>query len=219
LAGQDGVPGAVIPKGLPPRAALGWLFTPLVLMLLDATSQQPQLKEELTELPDFLRASIKALEGPDSPALDLANKFYNRFPVIYASERFRPVAFRWCAQMNENSKSVAHCASLPEMNHNEVSGLVNPPELVEEMWIVFLRFHEDHPRVSARADITAEILADSVMGITQLEAQGQNTLQRLFWTLVFGDMVSYYLALAYKQDPFAIPRIDVLKSRLRDVPW
>ncbi|MGB9589974.1 MAG: SIS domain-containing protein, partial [Candidatus Hydrothermia bacterium] len=146
--------------------------------------------------------------------LDLANKFRSRLPFIYASARFYPVAFRWCAQINENAKSLAHPAALPEMDHNEVSGIVNPKNFVEHVWAVFLRFPEDYERTSARADITADLIRDSVMGITHLRPEGTCTLHRVLWTLLFGDIVSYYLALVYKEDPFAIPRIDVLKERL-----
>lgn len=213
-AKKDGVPYIVIPGGLPPRCALGWLMSPLLLALARAGIIPARLEDDLRSVPDFLRAQIPTLEGPDSPTLDLANKFYNRLPFIYASCRFYPVAFRWCAQLNENAKSIAHPAALPEMDHNEVSGIVNPTAFVGETWAVFLRFPEDYERTSARADITAELIRDSVMGITHLRPEGDCTLHRVLWTLVFGDLVSYYLALAYKEDPFAIPRIDVLKERL-----
>ncbi len=213
-AKNDGVPHIVIPGGLPPRCALGWLLSPLLLALARAGIIPASLEEDLKSAPDFLRDQLPTLEGPDSPALDLANKFYNRLPLVYASGRFYPVAFRWCAQVNENAKSIAHPAALPEMNHNEVSGIVNPKGFVGQAWAVFLRFPEDYARTSARADITAELIRDSVMGITHLRPKGDCTLHRVLWTLLFGDVVSYYLAIAYKEDPFAIPRIDVLKERL-----
>jgi len=213
-AKRDGVPWVAIPGGLPPRCALGWLMSPLLLALARAGAVPSRLEDDLRTAPDFLRGQLPSLEGPHSPTLDLANKFYNRLPFIYASTRFYPVAFRWCAQLNENAKSIAHSAALPEMDHNEVSGIVNPKAFVGEVWAVFLRFPEDYERTSARADITAELIRDSVMGITHLKPEGSCTLHRVLWTLIFGDMVSYYLALAYKVDPFAIPRIDILKERL-----
>ncbi|MEO0180924.1 MAG: bifunctional phosphoglucose/phosphomannose isomerase [candidate division WOR-3 bacterium] len=213
-ARADGVPYVVIPGGLPPRCALGWLMSPMILALSRAGMIPSQLEDELRAAPDLLRGHLPGLEGPSSPTLELANKFYNRLPFIYASRRFYPVAFRWCAQINENAKSIAHAAALPEMNHNEVSGIVHPKDFVEGIWVVFLRFPEDYERTSARADITSELIRDSVMGITHLRPEGSCTLHRVLWCLLFGDMLSYYLALAYKADPFAIPRIDVLKERL-----
>ncbi len=93
-AKADGVPYIVIPGGLPPRSALGWLMSPLLLALARAGMIPASLEEELKTAPDFLRGQLPHLEGPDSPTLDLADKFYNRLPFIYASARFYPVAFR-----------------------------------------------------------------------------------------------------------------------------
>ncbi len=217
LAKEEGVPAVVIPSGLPPRMALGWLMAPLALLVCRSGLSSPQLEPDLKGVPDFLKAQLEGLTGPDSPALELANKLYNRLPVIYASWRFLPVAQRWSAEINENAKALAHWAPLPEMNHNEINGLLNPERIVKEAWLVFLRFPEDHPRVLARMDITDEVVRDSVMGVSHIEAQGSNTAERTLYMVLFGDLVSYYLALAYKVDPIEIPRISYLKKRLAEL--
>ena len=217
LAREDGVPAVVIPSGLPPRMALGWLAGPLALIVARSGLSSPQLEPDLKGVPEFLRRELEELSGLDSPALELANKLYNRLPVVYASWRFLPVAQRWCAEINENAKALAHYAPLPEMNHNEINGLLNPERIVKETWLVFLRFPEDHPRVLARMDITDEVVRDSVMGTSHVEAKGSNTAQRVFWAVLFGDLVSYYLAKAYNVDPIEIPRISYLKKRLSEL--
>ncbi len=217
LAKKDGVPAVVIPQGLPPRMALGWLMTPLALIVARSGLSSPQLEPDLKKVPEFLRAQLEELASPEGPALELANKLYNRLPVIYASWRFLAVAQRWCAEINENAKAFAHCAPLPEMNHNEINGLLNPERIVKEAWLVFLRFPEDHPRVLARMDITDEVVRDSVMGVSHVEARGSNTAERTLWAVLFGDLVSYFLAKAYNVDPVEIPRISYLKKRLAEL--
>ncbi len=210
LARQYGAAFVQIPAGLPPRAALGYLFTPLYRFLQAAG----YLQEELAPLPDFLRRLQEELESEDSIARDLANKFYLRLPALYASHRFFPVAHRWNTQINENAKALAHTAEFPEMNHNEITGLIHPKDLVEGVWAVFLHFPEDHPRIETRMKETADLIAESVMGISHLYPWGETTLEHLFSLLYLGDYVSLYLAQAYGQDPIAIPRIDELKRRL-----
>ncbi len=209
-AQEHGVPFVKIPAGLPPRAALGYLFTPIYRFL----QQAGYLEEDLTPLPDFLRTLREELEFEDSLARDLANKFYLRLPVIYASLRFYPVAHRWNTQINENSKALAHTAAFPEMNHNEITGLIHPEDLVESVWAVFLHFPEDHPRIELRMKETADLISESVLGITHVYPWGETALEHLMSLLYLGDYVSLYLAQAYNQDPVAIPRIDELKRRL-----
>ncbi len=210
LAREHGAAFVQIPRGLPPRAALGYLFTPLYRFL----QQAGFLQEDLAPLPRFLRNLREELEQEDSLARDLANKFYLRIPAIYASLRFYPVAHRWNTQINENSKAFAHTAALPEMDHNEITGLIHPKDLVEEIWAVFLHFPEDHPRIERRMRETADLIAESVMGTSHVHPWGETSLEHLFSLLYLGDYVSLYLAQAYNQDPVAIPRIDELKRRL-----
>jgi len=100
------------------------------------------------------------------------------------------------------------------MNHNEISGIKNPTERLEILWIVFLRDEEDNKRIKLRMEHTAEILRDHVMGITFVDSEGKNLLERIFYLILLGDYVSFYLAQNYGEDPVEIPRIDELKRRL-----
>ncbi len=211
-AKRDGVPWIEVPSGFPPRTALGYLFTPLARFLQNAGVMDPEF--HWLALADFLESRQAELEKSDSVAKDLADKFYLRIPVFYASRRFFPVAERWRSQINENSKAVAHTAMLPEMNHNEITGLIHPEDLVEELWVVFFAFSQDHDRVQRRIQETQDLIADSVMGTTVFHPQGETLLEQLFDAVYTGDYLSYFLALNYGVDPIAIPRIDELKRRM-----
>jgi len=61
---------------------------------------------------------------------------------------------------------------------------------------------------------TANILRDSVMGVSFVDSEGRNLLERIFYLIFLGDYVSLYLAQNYGEDPVAIPRIDELKRKL-----
>ncbi len=212
LAKEYGVPVITVPSGLPPRAALGYLFTPLLKFLQNAGLIKPSF--DVVKLAGFLRSQLNYLEEMDSIAHDLAEKFYLRIPVLYASRRYFPVAERWRTQINENSKAFAHTSALPEMNHNEITGLINPDVLIEGLWAVFFQFPDDHPRIKLRIRETMDLISESVMGVTLFEPKGTNILENIFYAILVGDYVSYYLAVNYNQDPISIPRIDELKRRL-----
>lgn len=213
LAKREDIPLIKIPSGLPPRAALGWLFTPLLRLFEPLEVAMKQI-ESLKKLPEYLRELRDKMEDINSLARSLADKFYLRIPVIYSSSFLLPVATRWQTQINENSKAFAHIAPLPEMNHNEISGIKNPSERIEILWLVFLRDEDDNERIKIRMKHTANILRDYVMGITFVDSEGSNLLERIFYLIFLGDYISLYLAQNYGEDPVAIPRIDELKRRL-----
>ncbi len=213
MAERDGVPLVRIPGGLPPRTALGWLFVPLVKVFEVSGMVQGKLVE-LERVADYLTELRDEFSTPDSPPFELASRLYLRLPLIYTSRRLAPVGFRWKAQINENAKAFAHVAELPELDHNEITGIKNPPERVEEMWAVFLVDADDHPRIKLRVKHTQELIRDSVLGTEVLESKGETPIERAFYLVYFGDFVSFYLAKFYFEDPIAIPRIDELKKRL-----
>ncbi len=51
-----------------------------------------------------------------------------------------------------------------------------------------------------------------------LDARGDSALAHILTTVVFGDCVSYYLAMLNGQDPNPIPQIDYLKAQLAQRP-
>jgi len=203
-----------IPSGFPPRTALGYLFTPIVMTCVKSGFVGDHHRENLKKLPDFMRNLQKEFESVDSLPLEIAKKLYFRFPIIYTSRRIYPVALRWKAQINENAKAFAHIMDFPEMNHNEIAGIKNPKERVEALWAIFIEDIEDYERIRLRFRHTMDLIRDSVMGITHILSRGNSTVERVFYLIYLGDYVSYYLAKLYNEDPVAIPRIDELKRRL-----
>ncbi len=212
FARNKGFPVINIPKGFPPRGALGYMLSAILLTL--ENNGILEISSELKDAILILEDAVKELSKTDTLAFELANKFYRRVPVIYSTYEMYAVAYRWQTQINENSKSFAHFHVLPEMNHNEISGLLHPKEIVEKAWIVFLTHSYMNDRMHKRIDITSEILRQYVMGMDIVRAKGETFLQQMLYLILLGDFVSYYLAIFYNEDPVSIPRIDLLKEKL-----
>ncbi len=212
LAEKYEIPIVLIPKGLPPRGAIGYIFASILLNL--ERNGIIEVGRELKESLELLEKSIREFENPSSIAFDIANKFYLRFPIIYASNRLYPIAYRWQTQINENAKSICHIHSIPEMNHNEINGLKNPQNIISKAWIVFIKDLEDYERINRRIEIVSEMLRNSILGVSVIEGKGETFLHRMLYLVLLGDYVSYYLSQFYKEDPMAIPRIEELKKKL-----
>ncbi|TET60080.1 MAG: bifunctional phosphoglucose/phosphomannose isomerase [Candidatus Stahlbacteria bacterium] len=201
-----------IPGGLPPRGAIGYLFTPLPFILYKFHLINTEPEQKLISLARFLNKRRNVIE---KKAKILSKKLLNRLPIIYSnSQTFFPVARRWQCQLNENSKVLAHINIIPEMNHNEIVGLGKPEALNSKISLIFINDPKAHPRNRARVKILKETIKNKFSNIIDIEPEGKNSLHRLFWTIMLGDFISYYVAIKTNVDPMPVKRIDYLKKRL-----
>ena len=210
-----------VPSGLPPRQALAFLFLPLLGLLqgLGFLGDQTAAMEETERL---LKVLVDRY-GPDrpsgeNPAKDLAAALFERVPVIYGvQDRTDAVAVRWRGQFHENSKVWASANVLPELDHNEVTAFASLPELTRaRLQVVFLEDSEDSPRIARQIELTRDLIAPQVAGVTCARTEGESRLSRLFSLIVLGDFVSCYLALLYGVDPLPVPVIESLKRALAE---
>lgn len=221
MAREDGCLVIEVPGGLSPRAASGYLFSPLALILEQLnilTGMRAEL-QETQEVLTALRAEIDpAAEAAANFAKQLAAKMKNRIPVIWGSaSRSETTALRWKGQINENAKSPAYYNIFPELNHNEIVGFETPEMLLPQLFIVILRDPADHERVKRRMEISRGIIQDHVAGIAEVEARGNSFLARFYSLAYIGDYVSFYLAQEYGINPTPVKVIDYLKAELAKV--
>jgi glucose/mannose-6-phosphate isomerase len=224
LAKMHKQPLIVIPKGFPPRTALGYSFFPL-LVLLRKLRCIPTPVCEIDETLPLLRRLSKTYDhagDKNNLPVSIAKRLKGKLPIIYsAADRFDVVNVRWRGQIAENAKVLAFGHVYPEMNHNEMVGWSKPfhsGEVIaaemKKMAVVFLRDKEDHPRVRLRMDITKEIIRKSAGDIIELDSQGESLLARMFSLIHLGDWVSYYLAMLNHVDPTPVKVIDFVKNEL-----
>ena len=210
-----------IPGGLPPRAALGYSFFPLLITLgkLGLTKNK---SKEIREALALLKQKSEEYGNPDpksNKAFGIAEQLRGRVAIIYSStERFDAAATRWRGQMAENGKSLMFGHVLPEMNHNELVGWKVLKDQMREMQVLFLRDKDDHPRVKIRMDITRGIVNEYTSHITELWSEGTSLLARMFSLVHLGDWVSYYLSILHGVDPTPVSVIDFLKDELSRRP-
>jgi glucose/mannose-6-phosphate isomerase len=220
IAQKSKHPLLTIPKGLPPRAALGFSFFPLLGVVTAARLVRPR-KADIAETVKLLTAKAKAYSANNdkNPALRLAKDLYTKLPVIYsASDRFDVVNLRWRGQFAENSKQLAFGHVIPEMNHNELVGWKVLRRVMEEdITVVFLRDRGDHKRVQLRMGITNDIVSQYSSRVREVWSEGRSLLARTFSLVSLGDWVSFYLAILNGIDPTPVKVIDYLKNELSKV--
>ncbi len=219
-AREEGLDLVSIPAGLPPRAALGFSLVPQ-LRILHHLGFAPDPTREIEEAAG-VAAELAALYGVGRPpAENLAKEFaewlHASVPIVYGAVPWTTaVANRWCGQLSENSKLVAHRNELPEMNHNEIVGWSRTRLAGEAARVVFLRDSGEHARIARRYEVTRGIIEDAGAASREAWSSGESRLARLISLVVLGDFVSYYLALLGDVDPTPVRPIDRLKGALAE---
>ena len=209
-----------IPKGYPPRAALGYSFFPLMMALTKMKlikSREADIKETLKLLKNKSKEYGKLSDN--NPAFRLAKQLFMKLPIVYSSaERFDVVNLRWRGQIAENAKQLAFGHVLPEMNHNELVGWKVLRRMMEEdMVVIFLRDKFDHERVKVRMEITKDVVNQYASKVIEIQSEGKSLLARIFSLIYLGDWTSYYLAILNGVDPTPVKVIDYLKNELGKV--
>ena len=214
-AQRDHLPVLVLPAGMPPRAALGYLFSGL-LGLARQVGLCDDHGEDLDESREVLEGLSGTYSNPDpavNPAAKLARALLGRIPVIYCSNRIDAVGVRWKNQFCENSKRLSFVSFVPEANHNEMMGWEVKDEGLSA-GVVVLRTREEHPKVARALSLTGQIVGDKALFCGEFWGQGSSLLSRVFSLILLGDYASVHLALARGVDPTPIGTIDRIKSWL-----
>jgi glucose/mannose-6-phosphate isomerase len=215
LAREESVPVIGVPGGFQPRAAIGYMLV-VALEIAALAGVGEGLRTEI----DVAAAAAKQLAvawGPDSPedslAKSLARKLHGTVPQIMGSGLTAPIAYRWKTQINENAKTPAFWAELPELDHNELVGWSDASRLAR-FGAVFLDDSDLHPRVRERIDLTRELIHEHAAVDERVASVGTARTERLVSLVLLGDLVSLYLAVLAGHDPGPIDVLDELKRRL-----
>jgi len=209
-----------IPGGLQPRAALAYSFIPMLYLFNKIGLISNLLIDDLSNSIIHLEKKRDTYSVGDvsNPIYKMAKDIYGMIPIIYGiTDTTVVVALRWKGQFCENSKMLAYHNEIPELNHNEIVGWGNNPDLLSEMSVIWLKDKNDNKRAQFRQDITKAILND--IGIIQHEvsAEGDTDIDRLLNLINYGDWLSYWCAILHTTDPSPVEKINKLKKALEEI--
>lgn len=200
-----------ISMGFQPRSALGLMLGHLANAMdsLCGTNSSEEIRGLLPRLIQFR----ETLSRKGSEAEEIAKSIGSRIPVIYATSGIYASAIRWKSQINENSKIMAFAGSVPEFNHNEISGW-SEGDLRGRCAPVFLYEVGAPANITELADKSIAALRDNNQEVLVVPIHGKTSLERTLYAVMLGDYVSLYLAYLKGADPMSIDAINRFKNRL-----
>ena len=220
LAKENDLPLWTFDHAGQPRAAVGFSFGLLLAMfqrlgfIPDQKSAVDDALASMKKSQEHLKADVPAATNP---AKRYAGQLMGRWVTIMGSGLLTTVARRWKGQMNEVAKAGANFEFLPEADHNTLAGTVNPEEVLNpHTMTLFLRAPSDHPRNRLRSDLTRQAFMLEGMNTDYVDARGETPLAHLWTLILFGDYVSYYLAMGYGMDPTPIQALIAFKEAMSE---
>ena len=191
----------IIPKGLNPRSALGYMLVPLASSFGIVNDKDVEeayaLLKELDERNDDEKAIAMEIHSDES------------IPVIYGISPYKSVAYRWKTQFNENAKVLAYSSSFPELNHNDTMSLEGTYRKGEFYFVAFTDGR--NPKVERRIGITEKLTG---IRFRKIGVKGESAFARIMWLVHEGDYITYHLALLRGKDPANVAIIEDLKREL-----
>ncbi len=192
----------IIPSGLQPRAALGYMTIPILRSLGVINDEDVDKAYELLDELDNNNEEAKAI------ATEIDEK--SSIPVIYGVPPYLAVSYRWKTQFNENAKILGYSSNFSELDHNDMMALKNTYRR-NEFYFMCLNDSLDQ-RIQKRIKTTQEL---SGINMRMISAKGDTEFEREFYLIHFGDWVTYHLAMLRQQNPDDVSLIEELKKDLK----
>ncbi|MBE3113266.1 MAG: bifunctional phosphoglucose/phosphomannose isomerase [Actinobacteria bacterium] len=218
LSQENNFPVIKVPAGIQPRAAISYLFFPILKALERLgliKERSSEIEETISILQDLSREYCAKSPSENNLAKKVALSLYQHLPLIYGSEGLlKAVAMRWKTQINENSKWPCFWNIFPELDHNEIVGYEIENNINRKVKIIYLQDKEGLLRVEQRRKITRKIIQGKVAEFMVCPTKGKGKMARMFSLIFLGDLASYYLAILNQVDPSPVSCIEDLKKEL-----
>ena len=214
IAKDKKLPLFELPSGTQPRMSSFYFIAALLELLAPLKIVDPKSLEDRKDISEWLKDKTNSwrpnVPTAKNPAKQLATELMGRTVIVYSGPIMAPAAHKWKISMTENAKNLAWWNQYPELNHNEFTGWTGHPTQ-KPFAVVEIRSNLEHSRVQKRFLVTERLLSGKRPAPRVVQPQGETIPEQLFWTSMFGDYVSIYLALLNGVNPTPVELVEKFK--------
>jgi glucose/mannose-6-phosphate isomerase len=135
--------------------------------------------------------------------------------IIYSGPQLAAIAYRWKIGFNQAAKQLAWTGEYPAVSYAELLGWTDQP-VDKPFKVIELRSNFEHPSIQKQATVTEQLLSGRRPAPLVVEAQGPDLISHLLWTLILGDFVTAYTALANGNDPLQRSASAIFKEKMKE---
>jgi len=208
LAKEASLPYVVMPNtGIQPRSALGLNIRGLmkIMGLEVALDKSAELVKKLN------------VSAAETAGTDLASRLKDFVPIIYTSRRNIGIAYNWKIKLNETGKIPSFYNVIPEMNHNEMTGLDvsdTTRHLSEKFYFIILRDPEDYPHIQKRMEVLENVYKDRKLKVEVITMEGDAAFYKIFTSLLMADWTALGIAEHYGLEAEQVPMVEEFKQMI-----
>jgi glucose/mannose-6-phosphate isomerase len=128
------------------------------------------------------------------------------------------IARNWKIKFNETGKIPAFYNSLPELNHNEMTGFDVADAsraLSEHFYFLILKDPEDNPRIHKRMEILEKLYADRGLSVETITLEGDAAFYKAAVALMIADWAAFYTAEGYGLESEQVPMVEEFKKLIK----
>lgn len=215
LAADHSVPCLVVPAGIPPRSAVGYMLGGLLGITDPAFPESNESR--LMDAVRLLEGRRSALSGARGAPARLAQSVGARMPFVYAETGWSGLARRWKTQVEENAKRLAQFDLLPELFHNAlVPWDAIPRREADRQRVILLEWARQDDRIERRFRYLERLLRSRGSPAARVRLAHADRLAALLEGVWWGDFFSLALADLVRVDPLQVDAIGRMKSSLED---
>ena len=175
--------------------------------------------DEFSQTLDLLNSQKKKIEISShlavNPAKDIALKIINDLVFITSSSVLRSSGMRFAHSINVDAKSFAAFSFLPEINHNFVSGLEAPKDLIKKMTVMMIESKFARMEIKKRQNITAQYLSSKRINYMRLDfPQSVNHFCEIILSVHFLEYIGMYMGFLNQTNPASSKAVELIKSEL-----
>jgi len=191
-----------LPEELPARYALHYMFFPML-----KTLEKSKIVEK-HDINETIRV-MKSLNKKQTKKIAMGLR--GKVPIICVTNRYKSVGERLREQFNENSKVQAITQVFPELDHNSIEGYEKAGTRFE---LISIRDKDENIKEKKRIELTEKIVAKKI-SVNEIWMRGKSDLAKMFYTIYFGDYMTYQLGILDKMNPYENKIINFLKKQLQ----
>jgi glucose/mannose-6-phosphate isomerase len=212
FAEEHGIPHIVLPnEGVQPRSAVGFSLLALASLVESTdTSGVGVSCEEIKAIGSALSVDDFKSEGES-----LAEQLEGKVPVIYSSRANLSVAYNWKIKFNETAKIPAFYNTIPELNHNEMTGFDasdGTRDLNAPFAFVFLKDKNDSPKIIKRMEVLERMYEERGFLVVPAPLNGDSVLEKVFNSLILADWTALGLSNIYGTEAEKVPMVEEFKK-------
>lgn len=168
----------------------------------------PDISKDIDATVKALKTNLLRLDidisSIQNPAKRLAGQMVGRWIKIISGKSMFPIAQYWSEQISKCAKVVSFSEEVSDLAHFSLSGNLNPAALAQQSMNIFIHSMLDSEKEQILLNLTRDELMCIGVGTDTFSARGESHLLQIFNSILFGEFLAYYLAIAYECDPTPI---------------